>query len=52
VTETQLKQLRRDAKRLARSESIPLHEAQDRLAAQRGFGNWSQMIKSNKELPQ
>jgi hypothetical protein len=45
-----LKQLRRDAKRLAQQESIPLHIAQNRIAAMRGFGNWSQLVRNATSL--
>lgn len=41
----QVEQLRRDAKRLARQESIPLHESQHRLAQAMGFQNWSLLVK-------
>lgn len=41
----QLEQLRRNAKRLARQETIPLHQAQDRLAQQHGFSNWALLTK-------
>jgi replicative DNA helicase len=34
-------QLKRQAKRLARDETIPLHEALDRIALQEGFASWS-----------
>ena len=34
-------QLKRRAKLLARSEAIPLHEAQDRIAREEGFASWS-----------
>ena len=34
-------QLKRRAKLLARSEAIPLHEAQDRIAREEGFSAWS-----------
>jgi replicative DNA helicase len=34
-------QLKRRAKLLARDEEIPLHEAQDRIAREQGFGAWS-----------
>lgn len=34
-------QLKRRAKLLARRERIPLHEAQDRIAREQGFGAWS-----------
>lgn len=34
-------QLKRRAKLLARREKIPLHQAQDRIAREEGFGMWS-----------
>lgn len=34
-------QLKRRAKLLAREENIPLHQAQDRVAAREGFTSWS-----------
>ncbi|MEZ5938230.1 MAG: DNA helicase [Hyphomonadaceae bacterium] len=34
-------QLKRRAKLLAREEKIPLHQAQDRIAAEEGFAAWS-----------
>lgn len=34
-------QLKRRAKLLAREENIPLHQAQDRVAAKEGFTSWS-----------
>lgn len=41
----QLEQLRRNAKRIAQQEAIPLHQAQDRLAQQHGFSNWALLPK-------
>lgn len=41
----QIEQGRRDAKRLARQENIPLHEAQDQIALAMGFKNWSLLVK-------
>jgi uncharacterized protein YozE (UPF0346 family) len=41
----QLEQLRRNAKRLARKDAIPLNQAQDRLAQQHGFSNWALLKK-------
>ena len=40
-----IEQGRRDAKRLARQENIPLHEAQDQVALAMGFKNWSLLVK-------
>ena len=45
---SKLARLRRDAKRLARQEGIPLHTAQQRLAVASGFANWSLMAKAVK----
>ena len=36
--------LRQRARRLSRTESIPLHEAQRRIAREEGFASWSLMI--------
>lgn len=47
----QVEQLRRDAKRLARVESIPLYESQDRLAQSKGFKNWSLLAKGVDQPP-
>jgi uncharacterized protein YozE (UPF0346 family) len=44
-TPSQIEQCRRDAKRLARQENIPLHEAQGRVAQGMGFRNWSLFAK-------
>jgi uncharacterized protein YozE (UPF0346 family) len=49
LSAAQIEQLRRDARRLSKRESIPLHEAQSRLAIERGFGNWSQLVKQNTQ---
>ncbi|WP_457322990.1 hypothetical protein [Roseateles sp. P5_E11] len=45
IPAAQLDQLRRDAKRLGRTLSIPHGEALDRIAAERGFKNWSLLAK-------
>lgn len=45
LTLAQVEQLKRRAKKLARDESIPLHEAQQRLAAENGYENWSLLHK-------
>src|SRR4051812_25365065 len=37
--------LRRQAKDLSRSESIPLYEAQNRIAKSNGWANWSLLHK-------
>lgn len=39
-----LYRLRRDARRLAREASIPLHEALDRVAGAQGFACWSLLV--------
>ena len=44
-TAAQLEQFRRDAKRLGRQLSIPLSQAQDRIAVEHGFKNWSLVAK-------
>ncbi|WP_052224104.1 YozE family protein [Comamonas testosteroni] len=45
LTPAQVEQLKRRAKKLAREESIPLHEAQRRLAVENGYENWSLLHK-------
>lgn len=45
ISVAQLEQLRRSAKRLSRSQSIPLSDAQNQLAVRNGFRNWSLMAK-------
>ncbi|NIF82653.1 hypothetical protein F3J24_03905 [Comamonas sp. Tr-654] len=45
LTPAQVEQLKRLAKKLAREQSIPLHEAQRRLAAENGYENWSLLHK-------
>lgn len=45
ISAVQLEQLRRDAKRLGRTLSIPLSAAQNRIAAKHGFQNWSLLAK-------
>ena len=47
LSPAQIEQLRRDAKRLAREELIPLHQSQDRLAQSLGFRNWSLLSKGS-----
>lgn len=46
-----VEQARRNAKRLAKQASIPLHQAQDQLAQAKGFGNWSQFAKGSGRAP-
>jgi hypothetical protein len=48
----QIEQLRRNAKRLARTLSIPHSEALDRLAVQQGFRNWSLLSKHAPQTSQ
>lgn len=45
LSAAQIEQLRRNAKRLARTLSIPYSEALDRMAVQHGFRNWSLLSK-------
>jgi hypothetical protein len=45
ISAAQAEQLRRNAKRLSRTLSIPHNEALDRIAAQHGFKNWSLLAK-------
>lgn len=45
ISAAQLDQLRRNAKRLGRTLSIPHGEALDRMAAERGFKSWSLLAK-------
>lgn len=47
LTSRQLERMRRTAKRLARDEGIPLHEAQQQLASRRGFKNWALMVRGS-----
>lgn len=45
-------QLKRRAKLLARSEKVPLHEAQNRIAREQGFSAWSALsARMMKHLP-
>lgn len=46
-TPAQLEQLRRDAKRLARSSSLPHHSALHQIALSQGFANWSLLVKAS-----
>ncbi|WP_199139612.1 YozE family protein [Delftia sp. ASV31] len=45
LTAFQIEQLKRAAKKLARTESIRLYEAQHRLAVEHGYANWSLLHK-------
>lgn len=49
LTSAQVEQLRRNAKRLARDESIPRNQALDRLATAHGFRNWSLLSKHSSK---
>lgn len=51
LSRAEIEQLRRDARRLARRESIPLHESQDRVATSKGFKNWSLLVKGGGKVP-
>lgn len=48
----QIEQLRRNAKRLGRTLSIPHSEALDRIAAELGFKNWSLLSKHSAPASQ
>lgn len=43
-------QLKRKAKRLSRSENIPLHAALDRTAAEEGFSSWSLLAARHETM--
>lgn len=43
-------QLKRQARLLSRSETIPLHAALDRVAAREGFGSWS-LLATKRPIP-
>jgi hypothetical protein len=45
VSFSQLSQLRRNAKRLARDKNLTHSQALDQVAQSAGFGNWSQLMK-------
>ena len=51
LTAAQIERLRRDAKKLAFEKSLPLHEAQQLLASERGFTNWSLMVRASSPAP-
>jgi hypothetical protein len=51
ISAAQLDQLRRDAKRLGRTLSIPHSEALDRIAAKQGFNNWSLLSRHSAASP-
>lgn len=44
LSSAQLERLRRDAKKLARDNSIPLNQAQEQLAIERGYARWSLLV--------
>lgn len=50
LSSARVEQIRRAAKRLANAESIPLHEAQHRLANEYGYENWSLMHKHSQAV--
>jgi hypothetical protein len=52
LSAAQVEQLRRNAKRLGRTLSIPHSEALDRVAAERGFKNWSLLSKHSAPASQ
>ncbi|RYE43567.1 MAG: hypothetical protein EOP24_27885 [Hyphomicrobiales bacterium] len=52
LTSARVEQLKRAAKKLARAESIPLHEAQQRLANEHGYANWSLLHKHSMRAVQ
>jgi len=52
VSFSQLAQLRRNAKRLARGETLTHSQALDQVAQSRGYGNWSQLMRhAEQEAP-
>lgn len=51
LSSAQLDQLRRNARRLGRTLSIPHSEALDRIAAQQGLKNWSLLSKHSAPAP-
>lgn len=50
ISPAQIEQLRRNAKRVARANSISLSQALDRLAQASGFRNWSLLAKAAKTV--
>lgn len=48
LSAAQLKRLRRDAKKIARDNSIALNEAHQQLASKCGFPNWPLMARAAK----
>lgn len=47
----QLARLRRIAKKLASDQGIPLSEAHQRLASERGFKSWALMVRNSSHKP-
>jgi len=48
LSSARLEQLKRSAKRLAREQSIPLNVAQNRLALEQGYANFSLLVKDSR----
>lgn len=48
LTPARLEQLKRSAKRLAREQSIPLNAAQNQLALEQGYANFSLLVKDSR----
>lgn len=48
LTPARLEQLKRSAKRLSREQSIPLNAAQNRLALEQGYANFSLLVKDSR----
>lgn len=48
LTPARVEQLKRSAKRLAREQSIPLNAAQNRLALEQGYANFSLLVKDSR----
>lgn len=46
LTASAVERMKRDAKKLRKAEGIAHHEALDRIAAERGFRNWSLLAKA------
>jgi hypothetical protein len=44
--------LKRRAKELARTEGIPLHEAQNRIATSEGYSSWSHLMSRRDAEPE
>jgi hypothetical protein len=51
ISSTEVSQLRRNAKRLARSQDITYSQALDNEAQGKGYGNWSQLMKQREATP-